>query len=326
MLRVLIVGCGNIAGGFDEGRPEDRPRTHAGAYRSHGGFEIAGCVEPDGEVRAAFMTHWEVATGAASIDEWRGEADLMSICSPTAVHEANLQSALALKPRLIFCEKPLTPSVEASEAVVASCDAAGVLLAVNHTRRWAPDVVRLRDELAAGEWGALRSVTGFYSKGVLNNGTHMVDLLRYLLGGKLSLVAASSGTVDHWPDDPSVSALLETEAGVPVHLVAGHSGDYSRFELELQLEGGVVAMEEGGFRWRVRRPIDSPHFEGYSTLSVGETVSGSYREAMAAAVDNIYEALTSSAPLASTGRTALEAQRLCAAIAEAAQARRRTDS
>ena len=56
MHEVLIVGCGNIAGGFDHEQPgTDTPFTHAGAYCRHGGFALAACVEPDAERRAALQ-------------------------------------------------------------------------------------------------------------------------------------------------------------------------------------------------------------------------------------------------------------------------------
>ena len=47
-LRVLIVGCGNIAGLFDQERSHyDFPYTHAGAYIRDGRCSLAACVEAD---------------------------------------------------------------------------------------------------------------------------------------------------------------------------------------------------------------------------------------------------------------------------------------
>ena len=60
----LIVGCGNIAGGYDErGTYPDAILTHAGAYKSHGGFQITACIEPDEERRKTFMKTWDVEYG-----------------------------------------------------------------------------------------------------------------------------------------------------------------------------------------------------------------------------------------------------------------------
>jgi predicted dehydrogenase len=203
------------------------------------------------------------------------------------------------------------------------CAAAGVKMAVNHNRRWAPDIVRLKRELqagAGGPWGAVRSAIGIYNKGVLNNGSHLVDLVQMLLG-PLELIAAGPPVFDHWKDDPTVPALLQTRQGVPVTLNAAHAGDYAVFELQLFTERGMVAMEDGGAGWRVRRIVGSPHFKGYAVLDGGQRTSGEYHASTLAAVGNVHDALTRNAPLASTGETALAAQRLCELIGHRALGR-----
>jgi predicted dehydrogenase len=325
--RVLIVGCGNIAGGFDAARPAERlPLTHAGAFSRDSQFRIAACVEPDADRRNAFMSSWAIAEGHATLDALQaraGEFDVISICSPTALHAEHLAGALALRPRLVFCEKPLTPTLRESEAWVQRCDAAGVLLAVNYTRRWAPDVLRLREQLASGALGSLRSIVGHYNKGVLNNGGHMVDLLR-LLVGDLTVVAAGRPVTDFLADDPTIPAVLATAAGVPIYLNAAHAADYALFELTVVTSTAVIAMEDAGARWRVRRAVDSANFKGYKTLDAGEQRIGEYDRAMTGAVANIDDALRTGAALASTGQNALAAQRICEQIARLAAAGART--
>jgi len=318
--RVLIVGCGQIAGGFDASRPPALPPlTHAGAYRRHGSFEIAACVEPDAERRAAFMHRWGVAQGFASVPEAAaaGPFDVVSLCSPTALHAAQFDEVLAMQPRLVFCEKPLTPTLARSERLVAHGETAGVPLAVNHTRRWAPDIWRLADELAAGDWGTLRSAVGTYNKGVLNNGSHLIDLLHMLLRaehGPLRVLAAGPPVADHWADDPTIPALLQTESGVPIHLHTAHAADYAVFELQLTTSEAVITMEDGGSAWRIRRVVPSAAFAGYRVLDAGERTPGRYAEATLAAITNLHDTLTNGAPLLGTGCGAVAAQRVCEQI------------
>jgi predicted dehydrogenase len=124
MLKVLIVGCGNIAGGFDAERPASQPPlTHAGAFSRHGGFHVVACVEPDAERRGSFMRRWGIGQGfddmaAVAQAHAPGSFDVVSLCSPTHAHAQQLEAALALKPRLIFCAKPLTPTLADTEALV----------------------------------------------------------------------------------------------------------------------------------------------------------------------------------------------------------------
>lgn len=322
MYDVLLIGCGNIAGRFDEERPADAlPLSHAGAFRAHGGFRVAACVDPDVERRTAFARHWGVpdqATTVADLEAAPGRFDVISICSPTACHEADLASALALQPRLVFAEKPLTGTAATSAHWVERYEAAGIGLAVNHTRRWAPDVAALAADLAAGRHGAIRSASGVYTKGIGNNGSHMLDLLAMLLG-PLSLVATGAPRFDFWDNDPSVAVLLTAGDDVPVTLNIGDAGDYALFELRIVTEAGTIEMIDGGLGWVIREVGDSKAFAGYRTLQPAHGKEGRYFEAMRAAVANLHDWLDHGAPLASDGRTALTAQKLCDSIKKAAQ-------
>ena len=254
--RVLLVGCGNIAGGFDtDAAPGVPPRTHAGAYLAHGGFNLAACVEPDSGKREAFARRWGIAQAHADIDAALaadGTYDVISICSPTAAHHEDGIAALALRPRLLFCEKPLCAGLGQAEDLVRSCTAQGVLLAVNHNRRWDTEVLRLRDELASGHWGMLRSVSGHYNKGVLNNGSHMIDLLHDLLG-PLEPQCVGSPLYDHWPDDPTVPALLRARRrrGQPQRRPRGRL-----FAFRAAVRDRTRGNRDGG-RWHALAPAPS---------------------------------------------------------------------
>lgn len=325
MQSVLIIGCGNIAGDFDAAGG-DTVLTHAGAYRRHGGFRLAGCVDPDAGRRGAFQQRWAVEHAYASLPEALASGtryDVISICSPTPQHAADLHMLLREPPRLVFCEKPLAAGIEEAAALVAACRDAGTLLAVNYTRRWDPEVSAFKSALERGVWGPVRSAVGYYNKGVLNNGSHMVDLLQHLLG-PLELQAVGAAQCDHSAEDPTVPALLATSNGIPVHLATGAAGDYALFELQIVTAKGVVAIEQGGFFWRERLVRQSPRFAGYHDVGDAAPHPGGYPKAMLEAITNMHGALTQGAELASTGETALAAQTLCDQIRQRALAARRT--
>jgi predicted dehydrogenase len=321
MLSVLIIGCGNIAGGFDA-VGSDAVLTHAGAYRRHGGFRLAGCVDPDAGRRGAFQRRWAVERAYASLPEALASGtryDVISICSPTPQHAANLDMVLEASPRLVFCEKPLAAGIEEAAALVAACRDAGILLAVNYTRRWDPEIATFKSALERGVWGPVRSAVGYYNKGALNNGSHMVDLLQHLLG-PLELQAVGAAQCDHSAEDPTVPALLITSNGTSVHLATGAAGDYALFELQVVTAKGVVTIEQGGFSWRERMVRESPRFVGYHDVGDATQRPGGYAMAMLRAATNIHDALTQGAGLASTGETALAAHTLCNQIRQRALA------
>ena len=316
-LRVLIVGCGNIAGRFDEGRPPGEPPvTHAGAYTRDGKFVIAACVDPDRERRGAYAQAWKVPLTYASLDEVRnakGQFDVISICSPTRRHAEDVELALRLGPKLVFCEKPVTSSAASTRDMIEKCTTARIPLAVNYTRRWDPEIAALQARMRTGELGTLRAIAGVYNKGLLNNGSHMVDLL-HMLVGPMKVVGTGKPVADFSEEDPTIPVWLEGPNELPIHLMGGHAADFAFFEAQLIFEHGVVTMEDGGAIWRERRAQTSALFKGYRTLSAGEHRPGGYAQAMLAAARNIHGTVSRGDPLASTGESALAAQRLCEAV------------
>ena len=316
--EVLIIGCGNIAGGFDNLREHHLPPlSHAGAYTRHGGFKLRACVEPDDDRRQAFALRWGVAAQAASVAELEaspGIFDVISICSPTALHHQHLAEAIALRPRVIFCEKPLTFDVATSAHWVNACHEQNVALVINYSRRWDPALADVISQLYSGRWGVVRSVVGHYNKGILNNGGHMVDLLLQLLG-PLTLVATACPVFDFWDSDPTVAALLTAADGVvPIYLNPAYARDFAYFELEIVCELGVLRMESGGMSWQLRDAVPSLQYAGYRTLDAARHVEGHYLDSMAGAVSDLHTYLRDGVPVRSTGEEALRVQDLCRQI------------
>ncbi len=320
-LRVLIVGCGNIAGRFDESRSQsDFPLTHAGALSRDHRFSLVACVDPDTHRLNEFAEAWGIPAGFESMKQLLDldvSFDVISICSPTSCHIHDIEVALRLSPKLIFCEKPVTKSLLETERLVAECSKAKILLAVNYSRRWDPDITKLKNDIQAGYWGQLRSVVGVYNKGILNNGSHMLDIINFLLG-PLTIKNVGVPIDDFFQSDPTIPVWLEAANGLPMQLVCGHAKDYAIFEIQFLFSQGVLTMEEGGMFWRERRAKDSTTFKGYRVLDDGSRRAGKYPRAMLQAVDNIYHAINQDRPLASTGESALVAQRICEQIKQQA--------
>lgn len=313
-LKVLIVGCGNIAGRFDMlNLSNSHAQTHAGAYIKNPNFAIVGCIDPDQEKRAEFMNFWQVDKGYDNFEQVISsdiEYDVVSICSPTNHHEVDILSSIELNPKLIFCEKPISSSFSSSESLAMACEKASIPLAVNYSRRWDTRCHELFIALKNAQYGELRSVVGTYNKGVLNNGSHLIDLLELLLG-ELTITSIGRATNDYLEDDPSISAVLETNDGVPINLVTGNAKDYSLFEIQFIFEKAMVTMQDGGASWYLRERAESNVYSGYFSLDSGKQELGAYAEVMENAIANIHGHLFESEALLSTAKNSLVAQRLC---------------
>ena len=317
-LKVLIVGCGKIAGGFDETSSNHKqyPLSHAGAFVASKKFEIIGCVDKNEKALNSFSHRWGVLNKWTSLESAISSGlnfDVVSICTPNYCHFDDLKRSLALKPRLIFCEKPLALNMVDAEEIVNICAHQKIKLAVNYSRRWDGKINTLRTRMLSGEFGELRGVIGTYNKGIFNNGSHLIDLLLYLLG-PLQVEYASKGRVDFDNADPTVSAVLLTKDGFLIQLVGTDSRDYSIFELDLIFSKMHISMKDGGRRWTMREPIESSIFRGYKELSAGKTSPGGYQKTLLNAINNLYLTIKKDSETASNGLTALDTLRVCEAI------------
>jgi predicted dehydrogenase len=278
-----------------------------------GRFELVACADPDEAARAAFAARWSVPSAAAdpgALTVQPAPYDVIVVASPTAAHAQSVLIAHSMNPRLVFCEKPVADNLSDAQSLAALYAGSGTPLAVNYTRRWAPDLAEFASQIEAGWWGALISATGTYTKGIVHNGTHVVDLL-HMLVGEVELHAVGPARIDYWQHDPTASALLTARNGAPVHLISGDARAVTQFELILAFEKGEIAMRDGGMRIETRAVEANPTFAGYRQLGLPQSVPGRYPEAMARAYDNIADFLAHGAPLASTGENALCAHAIC---------------
>ncbi len=264
---VLLVGLGAIGMGYDLDSPSaDRVRTHARAFQVQGMFRPIIAVDPDASRRRLFD---EIYGGPSygSLDEALSKHDprVVVIATPTATHARVLSQLLdQATPLAILCEKPLAFDLEAAQAMVENCERRGVPLFVNYMRRCDPGVVGVRDMIRRGE--LQRPIKGvvWYSKGLLHNGSHFVDLLRFWFGPVQDSGIIRNGRL--WEgEDPEPDFLLDF-GGTTMLFVAAREECFSHYTVELLSSNGRLRYEEGGARIEWRGVINDPECAGYRVL------------------------------------------------------------
>jgi predicted dehydrogenase len=311
--NVVIVGCGRIAGGTPPGTARLPYPGHADAYTRHPAFRLLACVEPDATRRQTFQDRWQIPHGFASLDACLSagmELDVASVCAPTETHVPILQRLLDSPVHAVLCEKPLADRQDAAEAVAAAYAQAGKVLAVAYLRRWSPAMVALRDEFADGVWGAVRTVVGFYTKGIRHNGAHLVDLLRFMFGPVAASTVTGVRRDGLTPDDLNLDAVLTLGDDVRAHLVGTDHRDYALFEVHIVAERGAVTIERSGRTVRRRRldPAADPHF---AILDRGVWDDDRLGDPLLHALDNLDDAINTGAPLMSDAANAVATESIC---------------
>ena len=178
---VGIIGAGNIASGFDDPSSSE-VLTHAHAFSLH--KRISRLIFYDRQTaKAKLAAHRWSAEAVPSFSSFmKRRPDIIVLCTPDRSHYSVLIELLDGSPRLVLCEKPLTAKSSDSFDIVRRYRRKKVPLLVNYQRRFDPAVNALKRDFQNGRLGRILNVSVRYSKGILHNGSHAVDLLRFLFG------------------------------------------------------------------------------------------------------------------------------------------------
>jgi predicted dehydrogenase len=311
--RVAIIGAGRIGAMLDDPW-NPHILTHAHGYKACDGFEIVGFVDRNLDKAEAASARWG-GTAFGSMEElFKTQAiEVVSICLPDELHYATLL-ALAEKPvKFIFLEKPAVRTVEEADVVRTLYSELPIRIQVNYTRRFVREIRSLRETIRSGNYGAFLTGTGYYGKGLLHNGSHMVDLLQFLVG-EVGKVAKVSEMVDFYDQDPSVSALLSMCCGGDFYLCHIDSRKFHVFELDLTFERKRIRICGLGTIIEEYSVGDNGLFEGYRTLNKDAEYATEHPNAMYHAIANIRNNLDRNEPLVCTLEESFDTVKTCSRI------------
>jgi myo-inositol 2-dehydrogenase / D-chiro-inositol 1-dehydrogenase len=211
-VRLALVGAGRI-GSF-----------HADALDGSDVARFTVVIEPTGRRPAALAAGIPVVTEVSELRDHAVDAALVAV--PSRLHVQVIGQLLAFGVP-ILSEKPcgLTPGETAS--IAAAADAAGVPVRVAYWRRFAPELVRARDDVLAGRLGDISLIASHQwdeepppaafrdplSCGgiVVDCGVHDLDTVQWVTGQRVRSIvgyASSVTSVTPVPGDPESASLV----------------------------------------------------------------------------------------------------------------------
>ena len=292
--------------GYDYDLPPDsRVSTHARAFASHPGYDLVAGVDVDPGQRGRFEARYQ----RPAYPDLRSllahhRPEVVAVAVPTLEHAAVIRATLEGRPKAVICEKPIAPTVDEARDLVSRVSQAGVQLLVNYVRRFEPGTIELRQRLLAGEIGEVYKGMVWYSKGIVNNGSHLVDLLCHLFGPVSAPMVIGRGREGVGTDpEPDV----RFSAGpVTVVMLAGREECYSMVEMVLLGTKGLVRYRDGGSTIEVQTAEPHPDYEGYRRLSSDVTLlETDFRRSQWHVVEALYANLVHGQAIASDGESAL---------------------
>lgn len=151
-LKIGLIGCGFMG------------RTHSNAYNRVSHFFPELAYKPvlqrvcarDGNKAKAFAEQW----GYASFEtDWKSlvaspDIDAVDICTPNNAH-ADIAIAAARTGKMVLCEKPLSSTIDAAEAMTHEVEKAGVANTVWYNYRRLPAVTLAKQLIDEGKLGRI---------------------------------------------------------------------------------------------------------------------------------------------------------------------------
>ena len=156
MYRVGIIGLGRIAC--------ELPDNHLKAYEECEQTKVAVLCDIDKNkffdcaAKIPQSVIWLNINSLYSVEDMN--LDIVSVCTPPNTHR-DIVCCIAPYVKAIFCEKPITESLEDAQDMIDVCKHCGTILQVNCQRNFMNPVFK-------------------FSRGWMNTGIHAVSLARYL--------------------------------------------------------------------------------------------------------------------------------------------------
>ncbi len=192
--RAVVIGCGKVGAlwGMDAARVQ--PASHAAACLTNSQVILAGLVDSNDAAREKAGVFFKTPTwgdAEAALEECK--PDIVVIATPPHTHEELLVLLLARNVPAVICEKPLSGSVTSARRMYEQGRTSKSIVIINHQRRFFPLYIAAQSRIARGGLGVISKARGDYSKGLFNNGSHMVDALCFLLGTECQWVRGRQG-------------------------------------------------------------------------------------------------------------------------------------
>jgi predicted dehydrogenase len=306
--RAAIIGCGKIAGGYDQKVPTEWSLTHAGAYHLCPETRLVAVADADPSVMKAFQEKWHIERGYIDyLEMLKNEPiEILSLCLPTEYHYDAFKAAVDHGIRAIYCEKPLSQDLDEARRMVDL--SRGRVVSVNYFRRWNPTIGAVAERLRRGDFGKGINATVRYTKGLFVNGSHLVDLMRWFWGDPKHINFIRIAQDDLI--DPGVDFCLGFDNAAMVYFVNVPKADYVFVDVDILLEEGRVVIEQRGQTVNTYSVTQDPHYL-FHILDNSQEVRTRWQNCTTRAVQQIVECLQNGGNTSCTAESAYRTLEVC---------------
>jgi len=231
-----VIGCGQIA-------PE-----HLSGYSESGAARVVAISD----VRPGSMApHLGKYGNPRAYRDYRQmldetKPDVVSICTWPQHHHEIVREITRYPVKGILCEKPMALQMGEIEEMLEVCKSANIKLGVGHQYRFHPYFEAAAQSIRRGDIGRIVAVRGNIQDSVANNGPHLVDSIRFLLGDRpVKSVSASFqgfGTALNrgWAVERGATGTLIFTDGI---VAALELGEFAKSFFDIEVAGDKATLK-----------------------------------------------------------------------------------
>ena len=324
--RTLLAGFGQIAAGYATDpvmARHYRYASHAQVLSEHTAFMWDSVIDPDERAREHARVAWNITHSVASVIDMpeRETIEVLVLANPPAGRMELLQALPGLKAVLV--EKPLGPERASARQLLDYCEDRGLPLQVNLLRRADTSHRQLAEYGLRSAVGRVQGGLCLYGNGLYNNGSHMVDLLRMLLGEIRTVQALES--VSPFAEGPlandfNVPFTVTTENDATVFFQPLRFDSYRENGLDLWGDDGRLSLMQEGLLQLSYPRMDNRALSGSWEVASDqvEAKTTSLGEAFYQMYENLAAVMMGEESLVSPGASAMRTEEVLQAVRQSA--------
>jgi predicted dehydrogenase len=319
--KAAIIGLGNIGFRFNLDPLRRGVWSHAAAYDTCKWTNLCAAVETD---RRKSQNFTELCRDRVPVFSTIKELmknvnpDIVSVCTPTYTHYSIVKEMTSYPIKAIFCEKPIADTAKETEEMINLCKRKGILLVVNYTRRWQMSYLTAKRIVESGKIGKITSVNGFYPAQVFNIGTHLFDVVRFIISK--DPCSAYGVSLDSKMPDPDISGSIVFTDGIVCTINVLGRRENLVFEVDIIGTKGRVRVTENGLKVELAIFAKSRDYSGYQELFPVPIKVISGKDRFVEAVDDIVKVLAKKKNMVNcSGKDGLIALKMSKALLDSAK-------
>ncbi len=291
IIKAAVIGLGNIGFQFNLDPKRKDTWSHVSAYEKADKTQLAGVVEIDEDKIDIFRQRYEDIPVFKTIHDLMEaiDIDMVSVCTPQDTHYSILMELLEYPLKAVFCEKPLASNIREAEELVVSYKEKKIVLAVNQIRRWEDSYLYVQKIIKDGKIGKVKAVNTIYPAQIFNIGTHLLDVIRMLIGKEPELASGISFNLNN--PDPDISGWIMFSGQVPCTVITTGKREDLIFEIDILGDEGRIRVTENGDNIELYSFTESTRYSGYRELSSMQINTINRRDRFVESINDIVKAL-----------------------------------